>query len=227
MRRSKVGNVDVVADAGAVTGRIVVAKDGDVVALPVRDLQDDGNQVRFGVMRLTDLAGHMRTAGVKVAQRHEMNPVRDGGPVEHPLHGELRFAVAVGGVRRVCFQNRHALRLAVGCRRRREHDVLHAVLDHALQHRPCAAEVIIIILEGIYHALADLRVRGEVDDRVNFLRREHMVTEFLVADVALIEPGLRMHGCPEAGLQIVRHDHIIAVVNQFIHGVTADVPGAA
>ena len=101
------------------------------------------------------------------------------------------------------------------------------MLDHALEHRPRAAEVIIIILEGIYHALTDLRVRREVDDRVNFLGREHMIAELFVADIALIKPRLRMDGLAEACLQIVRHDHIITVVNEFIYRVAADVARAA
>lgn len=219
--------MDVVAHTRAATGRIVVAEDGDMVALAVWDLQDDGDEVRFRIMRLADLAGHVCAAGVEVAQRDKMNPVRNGRPVEHPLHGELGFAVAVGGVRRVSFQNGNALRLAVGGRRGRKDDVLHAVLDHALQHRPRTAEVVVVILERIDHALADLRVGGKVDDRVDLLGREHMVAEFLVADVALIEPRLGMHRSPEARLQIVRHDNVVAVVDQLIHGVAANVARAA
>ena len=148
--------MDVVADAGTISCRIVVTEDGDVVALAVRDLQHNWDEVGLGVMRLANLAGHMRTAGVEIAQGDKVNAVRHRGPVEHPLHGELRFAVAVRRVRRVGFQNGNALRLAVGRGRGREHDVLHAMLDHALEHRPRAAEVVVVILERIDHALADL-----------------------------------------------------------------------
>ena len=156
-----------------------------------------------------------------------MNPVRDGRPVEHPLHGELGFAVAVGRVRRVSFQNGNALRLAVGRRRGRKDDVLHAVLDHALQHRPRTAEVVVIVLQRVHHALADLGVRGKVDDRVNFLRREHVIAELFIADVALIEPRLRMDGLAEACLQIVCDHDIVAIIDQLIYRVAADIACAA
>lgn len=227
VRGSKVGDVDVVAHARAVARGIIVAEDVHVVALAVRDLQHDRNQVRFRIMRLADLARHVCAAGVEVAQRDKMNAVCDGSPVEHPLHRQLRVAVAVRGMRRVGFQNRHSLRFAVGRGGGGEDNVLHAMLDHALEHRARAAEVVVVILERIDHALADLRVRGEVDDCVNFLRREHMVAEFLVADVALIEARLWMHRCPESGLQIVRYDHVVAVVNQLIYRVAVDVARAA
>ena len=198
-----------------------------MVALAVRDLQDDGDEVRFRIMRLTNLAGHMRAAGVEVAQRHKVDAVRDGRPVEHSLHRELCLAVAVRGMRRVCFQNRHTLRLAIGRSCGREHDVLHAVLDHALQHRPRAAEVVVVILERIDHALADLRVRGKVDDRVDLFAGKDVVAELFIANVALIEPRLRMDGLADACLQIVRHDHVVAIINEFIYGVAADVAGTA
>ena len=54
-----------------------------------------------------------------------------------------------------------------------------------------------------------------------------MVAELFVADIALIEPCLRMDGFAETGLQIVRHDHIVAVVDQLIYRVAADVTSAA
>ena len=161
------------------------------------------------------------------AQRDKMNPVRNGRPIEHPLHRQLRVAVAVCRVRRVGFEDGDAFRLAVSRRSRGKDDVLHAVLDHALEHCPCTAEVVVVVLERIDHALTDLRIGREVDDRVNFLGREHMIAELFVADIALIKPRLRMDGLAEACLQIVRHDHIITVVKEFISRVAADVARAA
>ena len=101
------------------------------------------------------------------------------------------------------------------------------MLDHALQHRPRAAEVVVVIFQRIDHALADLRVRGKVDDRVDLLGREHMVAELFIANVALIEPRLGMHGGPEPCFHVVRHNHVIAVVNQLIYRVAADISGTA
>src|ERR1019366_8395962 len=46
MRVGKIGDMDVVADAGAVGGRVVLAKDLDGVATPQGHVQDQGNEVR-------------------------------------------------------------------------------------------------------------------------------------------------------------------------------------
>ena len=66
-----------------------------------------------------------------------------------------------------------------------------------------------------------------MDDCVDLFAGKDVVAEFLIADVALIEPRLRMDGLAEACLQIVRHDNVVAVVDQLIHGVAADVTSAA
>ena len=54
-----------------------------------------------------------------------------------------------------------------------------------------------------------------------------MVAECLVSDVALIEQRLGMHGGPEPCFHVVRHNHVIAVVNQLIYRVAADISGTA
>ena len=219
--------MDVIPDAGAVPGGIVVAVNRHMVPPSVGNLQNNGDQVGLRVMRLADLTGHMRAAGVEVAQRHKPDAVGNGRPVEHPLHGELRLAVAVRRVGGVGLQNRHMLRLAVGRRRGGKDDVLYPMLDHGLQHRPGAAQIVIVVFQGIDHTLAHLRIRREVDDRVDLLGGKHMVAEFLTADIALIESGLRMHRLAKTGFQIIGHDHVVAVVNEFIHGVAANVARAA
>ena len=152
-----------------------------------------------------------------------MNAVRNRRPVEHPLHRELCLAIAVGRVRRAGLQNRHTLRLAVGRGGRGKDNVLDAVLDHALQHCPRAAEVVVVVFEGIHHALANLRVCREVNHRVDLFAGKDMIAKFFIADVSLIEPRFRMHRSPEASLQIIGYAHIMAVVNQFIYRVAADV----
>ena len=64
----QVGDVDVVADAGTVRGRIVVAIDLDVRALAQGHLEHERDQVGLGPMVLADVAARVRAGGVEVAQ---------------------------------------------------------------------------------------------------------------------------------------------------------------
>ena len=50
----QVVDVDVVADVGAVLGGVVGAEDGDAGAHAEDGLEDDGDQVRFGVVIFAD-----------------------------------------------------------------------------------------------------------------------------------------------------------------------------
>src|SRR3972149_629263 len=106
----QVRDVDVVADAGAIGGRVVRAVQGHGISLPGGYLEDDGDEVRLRtVVFAAPVAG---AGGVEVAQG-------DGAyallliPGEHPLHHQLRLAVGVDRPQGRVFAYRHLVRLAV------------------------------------------------------------------------------------------------------------------
>src|SRR6476469_5520015 len=70
----EVGDVDVVADAGAVGGRVVLAVDVDRRALTEGDLQDQRDEVGLGRVALTEAAP--RAGDVEVPQAHGTQSVR-------------------------------------------------------------------------------------------------------------------------------------------------------
>ena len=145
VRLGQVVDMDVVAHTGAVLGGIVVAEDADRLPLLQRHLQDNRNQVGLGVVRLTDLAGGVRAAGVKVAQRHIAQAVCEGNPLHHLLHRELGLAVAVGGVGLVALQNRHPFRLAVGGGSGGKDNLVHPMLHHRAQQHHRSIKVVVVI----------------------------------------------------------------------------------
>ena len=69
MGGGQVVDVDVIADAGAVGRGVVGAEDVDRLALAESDLQDQRDEMRFGVVVLADRAVGRGTGGVEVAQR--------------------------------------------------------------------------------------------------------------------------------------------------------------
>ena len=73
MAAGQVDNMNVVAHAGSVGGRVVIAKDVDLLQLADSDLGDVGHEVvgdAVGV--LADQAGRMRTDGVEVTQQRNI-----------------------------------------------------------------------------------------------------------------------------------------------------------
>ncbi len=113
MGRRQIGDVDVVADRGAVGGGIVGAVDLDRVARSERGAQDARDQVGFRLVVLADLAIGIGPGGVEVAQRGVTQPIGAGVPVERPLDRQLGVAVGIERRFRGRLADRHPLGNAI------------------------------------------------------------------------------------------------------------------
>ena len=153
--------------------------------------------------------------------------MRQTSPLEHLFHAQLGLTIAVGRLRAVGFQNRHALRLSVGCSGGGEHDLVDAVRNHGFQQNLGAAQVVVIIFERIGHGFADQRVCGKVNHTVDLLGFKDGVHECAVTDIALIKFCLWMNRFNMSGFQIVRDNNLSARVNEFIYGMRADITSTA
>ena len=179
------------------------------------------------VVGLANGPGGVGAAGVEIPQGHIAQAVGPAGPAHHVLHGQLGLAIAVGGLGAVRLQNGHPLRLAIGGGGGGEYDLVHPVGHHRPQQSGGAAQVVVVILQGVGHRLAHLRGGGEVDDAVDVLGLEQLVHGRPVPDVRLIEAGLGVDGGPEAGEQVVGHHHVPSGLDELVYGVGADVSGSA
>ncbi len=232
----QVDDVDVVADAGAVGGVVVVVEDAQLLKLADGDLGDVGHQVvgdAGGV--LAHGAALVGADGVEVAQQHDahvgVGPLHVGQDV---LDLALGAAVGVGGL---------VLGLGLGDGARvggavhrggaGEDDVLAVSGAHGAQQGESAVHVVVVVLEGLNHGLADGLEAGEVDDAVDRRRGEHGVHGGLVADVALDERGAGTRDGLDAvenhrvGVaQVVVDDDLVARLLQLNDGVAANEAGA-
>src|SRR5438067_2859744 len=66
VRVSEIADVDIIADAGAVRGRIVVAEDRECLALACRGVQQQRNGMGFGNMTFADLTFRIRAGRIEV-----------------------------------------------------------------------------------------------------------------------------------------------------------------
>ena len=99
--------------------------------------------------------------------------------------------------------------------------------DHGFQQALHAAHVIVEILEGIDHALAHLRIGGEVHDAVDAETAEDAVQTGGIADVALHEGSLARHGGGMARLEIVHHHDFLPGRCQGMDRVGTDIARTA
>ena len=91
----------VIAYAGTVFGRVVVAKNLNGLATE-NGVEYQRNEVGFGVVGFTDLAFGITAGGVEVAQCRVGEGVRDAVPVQRALDNELGLAVRIYAVVVAC-----------------------------------------------------------------------------------------------------------------------------
>ena len=90
----QIGHVDIVAQAGSVRRRIIVAEHLQARA-PGRRLDGARNHVNLGRMIFADLPVRIRARGIEISERHRAQAVRALEMRQRPLDGELGFSVAV------------------------------------------------------------------------------------------------------------------------------------
>ena len=233
----EVDDVDVVADAGAVGGVVVVAE--DLQLLPAADghLGDERHQVVRDALRvLTDAPGPVGAHGVEVAQEADRPAVVGGGDVgEHLLDHQLRAAVRVGRLsgRRV-LAHRDGGGIAVDRGRRREHDGPAADRVHRPDEVQRAAHVVAVVADRLGHRLTDRLEPGEVDDGVGSQLVERRAERRLVEEIDDVE-GRGATGELAGPLdrrrlgvgQVVEDRDVVTGFEELDDGVAADVAGAA
>ena len=182
-------DVDVVADAGAVGGGIVVPKHGEMWSLAHRHLLDVRHQVVRDPLRvLADHPRRVRAHRVEVAQQaHVPLGPRRGEVAEDLLVEELRVAVRVRRPRREALGHGHRRRIAVHGRRRREDDVADAGVVHRLEQVERSLDVDLVVHQRLRDALAHCLQPGEVDHRADGVLREDGGEALLVADVDVVK----------------------------------------
>lgn len=229
--------MEVITDAGAIRRGVVVAEDGEFLALPRRDLGHVGHEIvgRAGGV-FTDQPGGMRADGIEIAQQgHRPPSVGMAKVLDEAFDHRFAGAIGVAGLpARQAFVVRHGRVFAIHGGRGAEHQPMDARAGHGLAEgeRPC--NVGSIVGQRLRHAVADGLEASKMDDGVNASLGEKPVEAIGIVDVAFDEvrplPGQARHALQGGAVavdEIVEHGHPVAVVEQLDESVGADVSGAA
>src|SRR3546814_1048143 len=96
MGTAEILDVNVIPNATAVSGFVVAPIDRDMRAAPRCNLQDQGDEVGFGLMALAKLSFRIPAGGVKLAQAHGLQTVSDIIIPSHLLDHPLAAAIQIG-----------------------------------------------------------------------------------------------------------------------------------
>ena len=217
-------DVDVVAQAGPVRRRPVVAVDGHRLARLGRP-HHQRQQVRRAPV------GQLRRRGpghVEVAQRGPAQTRGVGVAAHRPLPRELGLAVGARRERRVVLGDRLRARLAVDRGARGVDDPPDPRRGHGPQQRDGAADVLLVVVQRHRDRLGHRLLRGEVHHPVERPPRgqsgEHggqvRVEQARAQQLDVVGEAL---GQPRR--EVVHHDGVVAGRAQRTHHVGADVAG--
>ena len=225
VRARQIADVDVIADAGSVGRFVVGAKNRDEFAFALRDLQNQRNQMRFGMVGFALVCG--RAGGVEIAQAGVTQSVDLVKPLEHLLDEEFGFAVSIRRMNGIVFFDRSA----IGSSEQRcggaENETRHFLRKNNFQKRERVRRVVAKILLRILHRFAGFDGSGHVNDAVEFIFLEDAIECGAIAGVAFDEFRALGHGGFVSVAEIVVDDDVVAALQEFGGDDTADVSGAS
>ncbi len=225
VRIGDVGDMHVIADAGAVRRVVVVPEDPDFVAEAERYLDQDCDQVG---LRDVELAARRRgPAGIEVPQRTVAQPVGPGVPRKHLLERQLRCAVSIDRTERSVLPNRHRGGFAVNRRGRRKDEPHDAGCPHRVEQVEAAHHVHLVEGSRVGHRFAYERFCREVHHGIGTNIRQHLRQAGAVTEITLEKTyAIRDRGSV-ALRQVVKGDDGFAVREQSLRHHASDVAGGA
>ena len=232
----QVHHVDVIPDAGAVGGGVIVAEHMELLQPTGGHAGDIWQQIIGDALgQLTDQAGGVGADGVEIAQQHHRQLRVGGGLIPEDLLNHIfRPAVGVGAAGGHLLGKGDALRYAVDRGGGTEHDGVDVVVGHGLQQRQGGVQIIAVVFQRQLHRFAHGLEAGEVDDGVEIVLLEHLLQRGTVGHVhpvkgrgAAGDAADAVRYVRGAVAEIVGNDHVIAGLEQLHRRVRADKTGAA
>ena len=186
----QIHNVDVIPDTCAVRGVVIVAVDLDMIQLAGCHLCHIRHQVvgdAVGV--LAQQTAHVCADGVEIPQRHrrEVGVSRTDIPQDLFDH-HLGIAIGIGRRGGHLLPVRHRVLTAVDRGAGGKDHGAAAVLPHHTQQRQCAAHVVLVVFQRLFHRFAHCLHSGEVYHGVDLVVLKDLFQVCLVPHIRPVKP---------------------------------------
>src|SRR5438128_532485 len=113
MSVSKIVHMDVIADASAVGGGVVIAEDFQSGPLALNRLEDERDQVSLRVMVLADFPALVGSRRIEVSETHKAQSISMAVGFQRILECELGGSVRIHWLTRTTFRYRHFHGIAI------------------------------------------------------------------------------------------------------------------
>ena len=190
MSLCEIHDINIVPQACAILGRIVISEYAQAFALSDCSLGDERDQiVRDTAWQFPDQCGRMSSYRVEIAQGYSLDTIicRHGIPEDIFTH-LLRIAI-----RRSCrktrslLSNRKQLSLAIDCGRGREQHIASALLPRLLEDIEERQQIVAVIHNRLRYRFADRLECSEMNHRIYGILCKKFSDRFGITAVYLIE----------------------------------------
>ena len=162
--------------------------------------------------------------GVEIAEGDKIQSVNLFIPQEHFFEHQLGLAVGIDRALRQILGHRHTIRRAIGGARGTEYELLHLGGHRGVQELQPIGDVIVEILAGVGHGLADKCAGGEMQDSLRLHLHDGLLDVSLLVGIAGNEAGAAIHSRAMALAQIVINCHRVACIQQLFGANRTNIP---
>ena len=174
--------MDVIANACAIRGGIIIAKNSQLRSCPGRSLEGQRNQVGLGIMALADFATFIGAGGIKVAQAGKTHAVGGVVGLQSLLKKKFGDSVRVHRLARGGFRDWCLFWNSVHGAGGRKNNVTDTRVQSGIQKGQPALHIVAKIFSGILYGFAHVSVGCKMHDRLRTLHHLHQLVIGNIAD---------------------------------------------
>ena len=221
----QVFDVNVVADAGSVIGRVIRSEDL-LVFTASQTVEDHRNQVEAcGIGEIIP----SRAGNVEVAQSDPVEAPCAFSIGHHPFADQLGLTVRIDGLLLNILGDHRNRRHPINGRRGRENHVLHAGFLHCQQNIRQTTDILTVVPRRTFNRFANLLLSSKMNNASDVFV-DHCLGQdgqsLIACDIHFDKCRIANSiGC--AGGQIVNNNNLFATFQQKTDNVCADVAGAS
>jgi len=239
MRVGKVAYVDIVADAGAVVAGVIVAENFNCLAAAQGYVEDQGYQVRFGLVGFASgddsasLAAGFGSAGyVEVAERGRAQAMNAMEPAEHVFDEQFGLAIGVGGAQFGGFGDGDGFGFSVNGRCGAENKSPGPGGEDGFEQRESGGGVIAEVDFRLLHGFAGFDERCEVENTVKgnlFISgpTEEAFDLRTISNIGFNEFNALGNEVAAGVAEIVNYGDLMPSLDQQFRNGTTDITGTA
>lgn len=225
MRPRQIGHMNIIADAGSVTGIIIRTEHHKLLPPAGRGIHNNRQQILRTDFPASDAPFCIITDRIKITQCQITEIFQPAVPLHVLFNVIFGKTVKINRPERMFFVNRQIFRHSVNRRRRRKNHIFHTVFQHRLHNVQRTGNIVFGIKFRFFHRFADGFFGGQMHHR--FLSGHCFVQRRKVKDIGFDKSRFGKQIDFLSAGKIIINRNTVPALQQRLNDMAADISGAA